>query len=220
MKKFNNPCVQSTAFHLATRSSSVLVRNFEHSSSSCARTKLRFVNPRSGFTLIEVMIVIVIMSIMMSLVVLNIGGVDQKKAMQAREVFLLDLHRINKEATDQSRVLALKTQNETDVAPFSYELYEYHDQSSLQIQDAKKRWQKYTEFQTRQLPSHVSFTVQPIDGQNVANATNVDLIGEQTPQLIWLGNGEVKTVKIQFYFEQKPIGSEIQIDHLGKIDET
>ncbi|MFI7824821.1 hypothetical protein ACFMJK_16135, partial [Acinetobacter baumannii] len=25
--------------------------------------------------------------------------------------------------------------------------------------------------------------------------------------------------KIQFYLEQKPIGSEIQIDHLGKINE-
>lgn len=33
---------------------------------------------QKGFTLIEVMVVIVIMTIMTSLVVLNIGGVDQK----------------------------------------------------------------------------------------------------------------------------------------------
>ncbi len=51
---------------------------------------------QKGFTLIEVMVVIVIMTIMTSLVVLNIGGVDQKKAMQARELFLLDLQKINK----------------------------------------------------------------------------------------------------------------------------
>ena len=51
-----------------------------------------------GFTLIEVMVVIVIMSIMASLVVLNIGGVDQRKAMQTREVLLLDLQRILREA--------------------------------------------------------------------------------------------------------------------------
>ena len=44
-----------------------------------------------GFTLIELMVVIVIMAIMASLVLMNIGGVDQRKAMQAREVFLLDL---------------------------------------------------------------------------------------------------------------------------------
>ncbi|WP_000841380.1 type II secretion system protein, partial [Acinetobacter baumannii] len=64
---------------------------------------------QKGFTLIEVMVVIVIMTIMTSLVVLNIGGVDQKKAMQARELFLLDLQKINKESIDQSRVLALET---------------------------------------------------------------------------------------------------------------
>ncbi|MCG9493177.1 type II secretion system GspH family protein [Acinetobacter pittii] len=174
---------------------------------------------QKGFTLIEVMVVIVIMTIMTSLAVLNIGGVDQKKAMQARELFLLDMHKIGKESLDQSRVLALSTLSETDVSPFSYELYEYHDQSKLQVQDLKNRWQKYSEFTTRRLPKHVSFTVQPLDEQNYSKATNTDLIGGQTPQLIWFGNGEAKTVKIQFYFEQKPIGSEIQIDHLGKINE-
>lgn len=92
---------------------------------------------QKGFTLIEVMVVIVIMTIMTSLVVLNIGGVDQKKAMQARELFLLDAHKIGKESLDQSRVLALSTMSETDVSPFSYELYEYHDQSKLQVQDLK-----------------------------------------------------------------------------------
>ncbi len=107
------------------------------------------------------MVVIVIMTIMTSLVVLNIGGVDQKKAMQARELFLLDLQKINKESLDQSRVLALETHGETDVSPFSYELYEYHDQSTLQVQDIKNRWQKYTEFKTRQLPAHVSFQYNP-----------------------------------------------------------
>ncbi|MGE8684189.1 MAG: type II secretion system protein GspH, partial [Acinetobacter sp.] len=29
-----------------------------------------------------------------------------------------------------------------------------------------------------------------------------------------------KPVRIQFYFEQLPIGEEIEIDHLGKINES
>ncbi|HQV26190.1 MAG TPA: prepilin-type N-terminal cleavage/methylation domain-containing protein, partial [Acinetobacter sp.] len=37
-----------------------------------------------GFTLIEIMVVIVIMTVMTSLVVLNIGGIDQRRAMQAK----------------------------------------------------------------------------------------------------------------------------------------
>ncbi|MGB8484537.1 MAG: type II secretion system protein, partial [Acinetobacter bohemicus] len=44
-----------------------------------------------GFTLIELMVVIVVMAIMASLILTNINGVDQRKAMQAREVFIMDL---------------------------------------------------------------------------------------------------------------------------------
>ena len=75
---------------------------------------------QQGFTLIEIMVVIVIMTIMTALVLLNIGGVDQRRAMQAREMFILDLKKINKEATDQAKVLALHAVNGTDVATFSY----------------------------------------------------------------------------------------------------
>ncbi len=39
------------------------------------------------FTLIEVMVVIVIMTIMTSLVVLNIGGVDQKRQCRRESYF-------------------------------------------------------------------------------------------------------------------------------------
>ncbi|WP_436897775.1 pilus assembly FimT family protein [Acinetobacter gyllenbergii] len=172
-----------------------------------------------AFTLIEVMVVIVIMTIMASLVVLNIGGVDQRRAMQAREMFILDLKKINKEATDQAKVFALNIQNATDVAPFSYNLFEYHDQSREQIQQADRTWQLYKEFKTRQLPDRVSFSIQSLDTATYNKAKNEDLLGGKAPQLIWFGNGEVKPVRIQFYYEQQPIGHELELDHLGKIDE-
>lgn len=174
---------------------------------------------QQAFTLIEIMVVIVIMTIMASLVVLNIGGVDQRRAMQAREMFILDLKKINKEATDQAKVLALKTQNATDVAPFSYNLFEYHDQSLEQIQQANRTWQPYPEFKPRQLPDQVSFSIQSLDGENYSKAKNEDLLGGKSPQLIWFGNGEAKPVRIQFYYEQQPIGHELELDHLGKINE-
>lgn len=175
---------------------------------------------QKAFTLIEIMVVIVIMTIMASLVVLNIGGVDQRRAMQAREMFILDLKKINKEATDQAKVFALNTQNATDVAPFSYNLFEYHDQSREQIQQADRTWQLYKEFKTRQLPDRVSFSIQSLDTATYNKAKNEDLLGGKAPQLIWFGNGEVKPVRIQFYYEQQPIGHELELDHLGKVDES
>jgi len=172
-----------------------------------------------GFTLIEIMVVIVIMTVMTSLVVLNIGGIDQRRAMQAKEMFILDLKKINKEATDQAKVLALNTQNATDVAPFSYSLFEYHDQSREQVQQADRTWQLYKEFKTRQLPDQVSFSIQSLDADNNSKAKNEDLLGGKAPQLIWFGNGEVKPVRIQFYYQHQAIGNEFELDHLGKINE-
>ena len=40
---------------------------------------------QSGFTLIELMVVIVIIAVVASLVVFNVEGVDQRKAIQAKE---------------------------------------------------------------------------------------------------------------------------------------
>ena len=170
-----------------------------------------------GFTLIEVMVVIVIMGIMATLVILNIDGVDQRKALQAREVFIMDLKRIQRESNDQSRIFALDIQAATDISDSSYTIKEYFDpiQSKHSLQTVQK-WREYSEFSPRYLPRDVSFK---IDGLNKRynNAQNRDLIEGNSPRLIWLGNGEVKPVRIQFYLSGRELGSAIEIDHLGKI---
>ncbi len=172
-----------------------------------------------GFTLIELMVVIVIMGIMASLVLLNTSGVDQRKAMQAREILLMDLQRVLREANDQSRILALDVQTATDVTPFRYGIIEYRsaEQSGQNLQNEK--WQSYVDFKLRSLPDHVSFQIQSLEQQRFANAKNRDLTQANSPQLIWLGNGEVKPVRIQFFFEEREIGAAIEVDHLGKINE-
>ena len=45
------------------------------------------------------------------------------------------------------------------------------------------------------------------------------LLNSNAPQLLWLGNGEAKPVRIQFYLDNNEVGSAIEIDHLGKINE-
>ncbi len=175
-----------------------------------------------GFTLIEVMVVIVIISIIASLIVLNIDGLDQRKAMQAREMLLLDLKQINREANDQSRIYALDFQNATDVAQAQYGIVEYiavkqNTQQQVRVID-NTPWKAVPEFQKRTLPDHVSFSIQPEDHQ-FQNANNTELLGNNAPKLIWFGNGEAKPVIIQMYYDQKPVGDVIRVDYLGKVDE-
>ena len=189
---------------------------------------------QKGFTLIELMVVIVIISIIASLIVLNIDGVDQRKAMQARELLILDLKKMNREAVDQSRIYALVIQSQTDVASFGYRFDEYIPQRS-QTNDAthrlnhsnalnssnnnQKKWLEADAVTVRELPNRVSFTVESQDHE-FKQAQNTDLHGNNAPKLIWLGNGEVKPVSIQIYYDQKPVGDLIQIDYLGKIDDA
>ncbi|WP_374664046.1 type II secretion system protein [Acinetobacter sp.] len=185
--------------------------------------KLRPTSMR-GFTLVELMVVIVIMGIMASLVMMNIGGTDQRKAMQAREVFIMDAQKILREANDQSRILALNVQPATDVADFRYDVQEYlpkqnNNETVLsQNNHPNSTWQNYKDFPIRALPDNVSFSVQSLE-RRYEHANNTELLTQNAPKLIWLGNGEVKPVRIQFYFEERPVGNEIEIDHLGKITE-
>ncbi|MDN5677086.1 MAG: type II secretion system GspH family protein [Acinetobacter sp.] len=177
-----------------------------------------------GFTLVELMVVIVIMAIMASLVMLNINGVDQRKAAQARDFFIMDVQKIAREANDQARVLALEIYPATDVADFSYAVVEYKNpQLIMQAEQQNnvmlnhQKWQKYNEFPQQMLAKNVSFAVQSLD-YDVSQAQNDDLTQENAPKLIWLGNGEAKPVRIQFYYANEPVGAEIEIDHLGKIN--
>ena len=178
---------------------------------------------QTGFTLIELMVVIVIVGVMTSLVVMNLDGIDQRKAMQAREMLILDLRKINREANDQGRIYALVTESVQNGSAFRYQINEYSppptDQQQNQSATAQERWHALSEFKPRTLAAHVSFSVDN-QAHDFENANNSDLLGANAPKLIWLGNGEAKPVNIQMYYGQKPVGELIQVDYLGKVNES
>lgn len=189
----------------------------------------RSVSAQAGFTLVELMVVIVIVGVLVSLVRLNIDGIDQRKAMQVREMLILDLKKINREANDQARVYALQTQASSNVSPYQYRIVEYKAAKPLGQQDTRQpssaqlasggtqRWSELRQFQSRELPDRVSLQI-AAQQQRFEGANNSDLLGENAPSLIWFGNGEAKPVTIQVYYGQTPVGAPIQVDYLGKID--
>ena len=178
---------------------------------------------QSGFTLIELMVVIVIIAVVASLVVFNVDGVDQRQAMQAREVLMLDLKQIQRESSDQGRIYALQVSPATDVSDFKYALMEYHDKT-VDLANPnnrmanEKKWTEVQDFSVRTLPNRVSFNITAQDHQ-FNNAANTDLIGRNAPDLIWLGNGETKPVAIQMYYDQRPVGELIRLDYLGQVSD-
>lgn len=178
---------------------------------------------QTGFTLIELMVVIVIVGVVASLIVFNLEGIDQRKTMQARELLILDLKKIQRDASDQGRVYALQVSPATDVSDFKYGVIEYRNivadpsNGSVDIHYDNK-WIDVPDFPIRILPSRVSFTILAQDHQ-FQNASNTDLISRNAPDLIWFGNGESKPVVIQMYYNQKPVGELIRIDYLGQVSD-
>lgn len=165
-----------------------------------------------GFTLVEVMVVIVVMGILASLLLMNISGVDRRQAMQARELLITDLKAIQRLATEQGQVLAFDLRPQHNA--MQYQLLQYQAQQTEQA----KKWQTFELFDIRTLAPEMSLDITPIE-QNYPNANNLELIGAQAPKLIWLGNGEAKPVRIQAYWQDQAIGAEIEIDYLGKVHE-
>lgn len=175
-----------------------------------------------GFTLVELMVVIVVVAIVASLVLVNINRIDYRKAMQAREILLMDLQRIARESEDQSKILALSLQQSKNVNTYIYNVVEYNNLERVQqksLLEPTSNWTAYQAFKIRELPNHVYMKITPTH-YNFERANNTELLNDRAPELIWLGNGEVKPVTIQFYYEQQPIGAEIQIDYLGNIRES
>ena len=179
---------------------------------------------QDGFTLIEVMLVIVIMAIMAGLIVMNIQGIDQRRVLQAREVLEMDLQRIRLESLDQGRILGLISLPATDIAPSSYRVVEYVKQPqtvqnsllpNLPQQD-QYAWKAAPDFQVKNLPDQTHLSIQmlehglKLDPLKTKNTQDI-------PQVIWLGNGETIPARFQLFMQQQPIGEALELNRLGRV---
>lgn len=174
-----------------------------------------------GFTLIEVMLVIVIMAVMASLIVMNVQGIDQRKVMQAREMLILDLQKIRLEAVDQGRVLGLVFLPATDVAPAAYQVLEYVAKPS---EDERQQfeemytpkeyvWRIAEDFKIKNLPEQSALEIKMLDQTQALE--RLELAQGKRPELIWLGTGEVLPARLQLFLQQHPIGDAIELNRLG-----
>lgn len=188
---------------------------------------------QQGFTLIEVMVVIVIMGIVVSLIVINIQGVDQRRTMQVKDQFALELQKIARESVDQAKVLGLKVYPATDVRDAQYEVFELATVQDVTLQNpllaampsqARYTWQPSPLFRKGELPAHVNIVIE--QAQQTGHSShqfNLRAASTQLPlqemQMLWLGNGEVQASTIHFYYAQQSIGSPLHVDYLGRVQD-
>ena len=177
-----------------------------------------------GFTLIEIMLVIAIMSIFAALVVVSISGVEQRRLMQQRDQLINDLNVVRLESNDQARVYALMTTSASAKNPAGYFFAEYNlaqAQAGQEHRSVEKKplWKAVDSFKTRQFSDGAFLQVRSMENNNQVGAPE-GLLDQKSPDLIWFGNGESKPARLQIIFNDKPVGSPVYVNSIGMVSDT
>lgn len=175
---------------------------------------------QSGFTLIEVMLVVLIAGIFAAMIGLSIGGSDTRRVLQEREELMDSIAEIRLESQDQGRMLGLIFLNQTATNPARYVVVEYDPTAT----DKEKRWKPSVDFKVHSLPLGVELTITPLQDNNQKTSEHLNDItsGSLSPKLIWFGNGEATAARLQLVQEGQNVGDAIEVTALGNVkkDET
>jgi len=170
-----------------------------------------------GFTLIELMIVIVIVAILAAMVALSVDGSDNRKIMQEREQLQDAIAEIRLESVDQGRMLGLVPLLQTATDPARYVVVQFDPLET----NKDKRWHLTNDFKIHDLPKGVELSIAPLQNstrQNQATALErFKVDSELNPQMIWFGNGEATAARLQLSRDGQPIGEAIEVTTLGRV---
>ncbi|GAC1374744.1 MAG: type II secretion system protein [Aquirhabdus sp.] len=189
--------------------------------STLAIPHLKKTNPQQGFTLIEVMLVVLIAGVFAAMVSLTIGGSETRKILQEREQLVDSISVVRLESQDQGRMLGLLALDQSATEPARYMVMQFDPNEA----NKDKRWKPAEGFKVHELPSGVILTVTPQqDNTRQTPSARLKDITSSTlsPKLIWFGNGEATAVRLQLSQEGQPIGDAIEVTSLGRVkkDET
>lgn len=153
-----------------------------------------------GFTLIEIMVVVVIVAVLISAVALSFPPVGDKLLKENADRFSALITLAQDEAILQSNELAV------EITPTGYSFYQNENNS----------WQAFTDkpFSKRQLPAEIK-TKMYLDGISI----NLEDRDKDKPQVVILSSGEMTPFSYTLQFkDQSEI--ELKVDANGEIEKT
>ena len=162
-----------------------------------------------GFTLVEILVVVVIMAVVISLTVLSIGttGRDSQLDEETRRIQGL-VGLLHERALLEGRDFGLR------IEPTAYEFVVY-----VSARDQWQRMDQEREFRHRDLPNGVSFQLQ-LDAQTVVLKPvdrNLSSAQMPTPQVAIAASGEGTPFRLTLLRDQTHAQASVEGDALGKI---
>jgi general secretion pathway protein G len=172
---------------------------------------------QQGFTLIEIMVVIVIVSILAAMIGMSVNGSEARRVAQERDQLQDSIAEIHLESLDQGRMLGLVALLQTAAAPARYAVVQF-DPSE---QNKDKRWRLAPDFKVHDLPSGVNLSITVLQDSTRANqSTALDRFKSDSalnPQMVWFGNGEATAARLQLSQDGQPVGDAVETTALGRV---
>lgn len=173
---------------------------------------------QQGFTLIELMLVIVIIGIFAGMVSLSVGGDSERRLLLLRERLVDNLAIVQLESLDQGRLLALQVVPQQAGQLAGYQVVGFEPTA----EDVAQRWPVAADFMFQPLPDRVRLQITPLQLRTTTRQPTRDTAIWQdasTPQLMWLGNGEATPVRLQLMQDQQPIGAPLYVSASGQVSD-
>lgn len=198
---------------------------------------------QSGFTLVEIMVVVVILSIFAGMMSLSVGSSESRKNLAFYEHLVDSLQYVRLLSAErmQPMGLALKANKQGQLSPVIVSLsdpYHSYQQSadasdngknameltamSADKQNTQPSWQVEPSITLPTIPDKVTITINALDGQgggsmSVPRQLQPWFVGQEVPQVMWFGTGEATPVTIEIDHEARPVGEVIIIQPNGRV---
>lgn len=144
---------------------------------------MRFLRPSSGFTMIEILVVLVVVGLLASLAIVNLGGGQQLRELEneVREVYLL-MQTANEQAILNNEELGLVLEDD------GYQFVVYD------VETAKWEVKEERLFSKRSYPEWLTVTLLLDDEESETGSEE----GELSPDLMFLSSGETDQFEMEF----------------------
>lgn len=163
-------------------------------------------NPKQGFTLVEVMIVIVILSIFAGMMTLSVGGGESRRNKAFYEHLQSNINYLRLLSAEQMQPYGLAIKLAQNNQPSELRVVKLqtaastnspNSPSSLASRESNAvSWQLDNSVEPLIIPENVDVVIAPLDSVSAHLAAPSYLVGDQAPPVVWFGTGEATPVQI------------------------
>ena len=194
-----------------------------------------------GFTMIEMMVVVVILSVFAAMMTMSVGSTESRKNRAFYEHLIDSLQYVRLVSAEQMQPMGLAMQPTADgkVTPVILSLnnpyaflstpalsggdqpknaMELSAMSADEQNSPKPTWQPEPSITLPQLPPDVVLTISPLSTQNESpQQLQPWFKGNDVPKVLWYGTGEASPVTIEVRYHERLVGEVITVMPNGQI---